>query len=93
MIPLKNKTIKENTMEERMSYSSEKDGITKSVTVKKVENGYVICISKHGYKGDKYMDETKEYISTKNPLEKKEEEIETPLEAQKKVYDLLDGFF
>ena len=78
--------------EERMSYSIEKDGMTKDVSVKKAENGYVVCISKHGYKKDseEYVSEEKTYISTTNPLEKKKEV--DPLEAQEEMLSLLDGF-
>lgn len=48
----------------------------KSIEVKKVENGYVINISKSWKEGDDYKYEDKTYISTKNPLESKEKEIE-----------------
>lgn len=90
---LKNNTIKDNNMsEERMSISIKKDGMTKDVSVKKAENGYIICISKHGYKKDKdkYISEEKTYISTTNPLEKKKE-ID-PIEAEEEMLSLLDGF-
>ena len=86
-----NQTIKSKTMsEERMSYSSSKDGMTKNVEVKKAENGYVICISEHGDKDGKYTDTSKTYISTTNPLIKKQE-ID-PIEAQEEMLELLNGF-
>lgn len=80
-------------MEERMSYSKTVDGVTKSAEVRKVKNGYVMRVTEYGKNGEDYIDKTEEYISKTNPLMKEEEKIETPLEAQKKVYDLLDGFF
>lgn len=82
-------------MEERVSFSrTTKEGLTEEIKTRKVENGYVTCVCKYGEDKDgKYTHEEKEYISKTNPLMKEEEKIETPLEAQKKVYDLLDGFF
>ena len=53
--------------------SIEKDGMTKEVSVKECENGYYICISKHGDADGKYVSEEKRYISTKNPLEGEKE--------------------
>ena len=49
------------------------DGITKSVRVEQVENGYIITVSKYGKLegSDDYIDEHKKFISTKNPFEKK----------------------
>jgi hypothetical protein len=79
-----------NMNEERLSYSSAKDGMTKNIEVKKVENGYVITISEYGNKDDKYIDTRKEYISTSNPLLKKKE-ID-PIEAEEEMLSLLDGF-
>lgn len=80
----------ENMNEERLSYSEAKDGMTKNVEVKKVENGYVISISQYGDKDGKYTDTRKEYISTSNPLLKKKE-ID-PIKAEEEMLSLLDGF-
>lgn len=60
--------------------STEVDGITKNIEVKEAENGFVIEIYKCGYdqkesSPDKYIDEKKCWISTKNPLQN-EKEIE-----------------
>lgn len=49
--------------------SIEKDGITKSIEVKKVVNGYVIYLCESGYKGEKWINNDQIYISTTNPLE------------------------
>jgi len=77
------------------SITEEKNGITKRLSVEKVENGFVITKAKHGYeegeeKEGKYLDITKKYISTKNPLEGKEEEIKTPM-TREEMYSFLDG--
>lgn len=79
-------------MEERMSYSKTVDGMTKTAEVRKAVNGYIMKVCEYGEKDGKYIEESKEYVSKTNPLMKKEDDIETPVEAQKKVYDLLDGF-
>jgi hypothetical protein len=60
---------------ERTSWEKETriNGITEGISVRKVSNGYVICVYKRGYPDnnydDKYIDEGKEYVSTTNPLE------------------------
>ena len=72
---------------EKYSISKEENGKRKEVTVKEIENGYLVCIKESGYKGegDKkewYCDE-KEYYSKTNPIEeeKKEKEEETESES------------
>jgi len=64
-------TITMNSKYERWEKSESIGNMTKRVSVKKVENGYVIEISKYGTEegSEKYIDECKTYISTKNPLE------------------------
>jgi hypothetical protein len=69
---------------ESISYrkSWEKDGINHSKEVKKLEGGYLITEAKYGtLKGQgeesgEYIDERKEYISTTNPFNKKEDKEE-----------------
>jgi hypothetical protein len=66
---------------ERYSISKEENGNTKKVTVKEIENGYLVCITECGYKGEgdkkEYYSEEKEFYSKTNPLmEGKEEEKE-----------------
>lgn len=60
------------TIEKRI----EKDGISKTLRVEKVENGYFITISKYGRnqkdKDSEYIDECKKFISEINPLENNE---------------------
>jgi len=55
----------------------EKNGFRFSKEVRKVEGGYIIRESKYGKPADnpeaEYVDESKEYVSTENPFEKKEE--------------------
>lgn len=68
-------TYKEPAMSEsndRKSFSFEKnkDGVEIRVTGRKVENGWVVNISKEWKnENDEYKYESKEYISVKNPLE------------------------
>lgn len=73
--------IKENSStsitdgdEEITRKSIEKDGITKSIEVRKVENGYVISVNEYGEdnKG-KWYSHDKTYVSKTNPLTKEEE--------------------
>jgi len=68
---------------ESISYrkSWEKDGISHSKEVKKLEGGYLITESKYGTlkSGDEkgeYIDERNEYISTTNPFDKKKDDDE-----------------
>jgi hypothetical protein len=81
-------------MEENKKWeiSETKEGVTKRLCVEKVENGFIITKSKYGNEGDKYLDETKRYISTKNPLAKEEEneEVKSPM-SREELYKFLDG--
>lgn len=75
-------SIKTMESNKKVSWSvskTDKDGNTTSMEVKEVENGYICCKRKSGYKkNDKgeneWYSENEEYISKTNPLEKKEEE-------------------
>lgn len=68
----------DNKKEEKLSItkSVKKNGITKRIEVDEVENGFIICISKHGKSPDskEYIDEYKKYISETNPLAKEVKE-------------------
>ncbi len=48
-----------------------KNGMTKSVRVEEVENGFVIKITKEGETKEGWKYECKTYISQTNPLEEK----------------------
>ncbi len=60
---------------EKWEKTEEVDGVKKSKTVAKVENGYIIVTSKSGRRpredgdGDEYYEESKAFISKDNPLE------------------------
>ena len=58
--------------------SWDKNGIHFSKEIRKVEGGYIIRESKYGKPSDdpeaEYIDESKEYASTENPLEKKKKD-------------------
>ena len=60
----------------RWSKSQEVNGVTNSITVKEVENGFIIEINKYGRdttkKDSNYYDESKSYISKTNPLDGQE---------------------
>ena len=85
--------VKDKNGDESTTYRKEweKNGIRHSKEVRKVEGGYIIRESKSGKPADdpesEYVDESKEYVSTENPFEKKEEKsdekmfsfIDTPL--------------
>lgn len=69
-----NKSVEMSTRDDgkEWRYSVENNGITKTCTVKEVENGYTIRITKWGRPDDdkdaEYTDDSKEFISTVNPL-------------------------
>jgi hypothetical protein len=65
----------------KASYSlreSYDDGTSKSINIREVENGWLVCITREYYEitgSDKqYKYEEKEYISSENPIEKKKED-------------------
>lgn len=50
--------------------SSEADGISKSVNVEEIENGFIVSISEYGRdKNDKYYDRNRKFYSKENPLD------------------------
>ena len=61
---------------ETIEKTIKKDGISKTLCVEKVENGYFITISKYGRnqkeKDSEYIEECKKFISETNPLENNE---------------------
>ena len=61
---------------ETIEKTIKKDGISKTLCVEKVENGYIITISKYGKnqkeKDSEYIEECKKFISETNPLENNE---------------------
>lgn len=72
--------VKDKNGNESVTYRKEweKNGIRNSKEVRKVEGGYIIRESKYGKPADdpeaEYIDESKEYVSTENPFEKKKED-------------------
>ena len=73
---------------EKWEKSSESDGITKTKTVGKVENGFIIVTRTSGNRGEgedkEYFDESKAFISETNPFEE--------MDINAGVKDLLDKF-
>lgn len=53
-----------------------KDNKTKTVTVEKAENGYIITFDSEYKEGDEWKYDCKKYISKTNPLDDKEEKEE-----------------
>jgi len=81
---------KENKSKESYNKSITKDGITKEVSVREVENGFLIRLTKFGeYPNEKtgkkeYNHYEKEYISKTNPFEE---------DPQRRKLDEMDGLF
>jgi hypothetical protein len=70
-----------NKTEGVSSMSETVDGITKSVNVEEIENGFIVSIHKYGMKSSEegcsncdseYIDENKKFYSKENPLNKEE---------------------
>lgn len=65
------------------SKSYERDGVTETIRVKEVENGFIVCKSRWGHdlnskSSDRYIDEREEYISNVNPID--EEDFDEDIE-------------
>jgi len=58
-----------NEDKEHFKKSITTNGITKTICIDAVENGYVVRISTYGKIGDDYLDESKTFISSKDPRE------------------------
>jgi len=70
--------------------SVEKDGVTKSVSVDECENGFIISVCEYGDGNKGWYDDTKKYISTKNPLEGQKEYKET-IDTTKKIMAAIEA--
>ena len=79
-----------NKTEGVSSMSETVDGITKSVNVEEIENGFIVSIHKYGMKPSKegcsecdgeYIDETKRFYSKEKPLKEEEEKEEEASEV------------
>ena len=84
------KAIARKNEETKKSWSKtvERDGMTESIRVEEVENGFVITKEKYGHNKsskspDKWISETEKYISNVNPISDEEDEIDKAL----KVFD------
>ena len=68
-------SLKNNKPRQRWTKSQEINGVSTSVTVEEVENGFIIRASKYGSdstkKNSEYINEEKTYISKINPLKDK----------------------
>ena len=77
-VNMETKQITPMAIKEEMTWSKEirKNGITKRISVEKVENGYIITINKYGRdetkKNSTYSDECRKFISKENPFEGEE---------------------
>jgi len=89
-----------NQTEGVSSMSETTDGITKSVDVEEIENGFIVCIRKYGMKSSKegcdecdkeYIDETKRFYSKENPLNKEEEKEDKERDMSREdVFTIID---
>jgi len=82
-------TGKDGTSTVTFRKSWEKNGLSHSKEVRKVEGGYIITESKYGKPADQedaeYIDERKEYVTTENPFD----EIK-PTEDESKMFSFVD---
>ena len=72
--------------------SWEKNGLSHSKEVRKVEGGYIVCESMYGKPIDEgedaeYIDERREYVTTENPFKEAEEEKK----EEKNMFDFIDS--
>ena len=89
-----------NKTEGVSSMSETVDGITKSVNVEEIENGFIVSIHKYGMKSSEegcstcdseYVDENKKFYSKENPLNKEEEKEEKERDMSREdVFAIID---
>ncbi len=88
-INISKEIAKDGTESITYSKSWDKNGISHRKEVRKVEGGYIVTESKYGKPSDQkdaeYIDERKEYVTTENPLEAKEEKSD-----DEKMFDFID---
>jgi len=84
-------TAKDGTKSITYSKSWQVGNMNHNKEVRQVEGGYIVTESKHGSlpsEGDEkseYIDERKEYVTTENPFEPKEEKSD-----DQKMFDFID---
>ena len=80
------------TDEKITEYSATKDGITRSVRIREVENGFIVEICEEGHKDGDWHYAKQTHISEVNPLdaEEKSEKMEEGF-LSNKIKDALDG--
>ena len=68
----------------------EEDGMSRSVRVEEIDNGFIIEMSESGCKDGKYFDKTKKYYSKENPLANVSPDIDDNIEDS--IKNFLNNF-
>lgn len=95
-IKVADSSSKDKKKYKRWSKCVEVGGVTKSVEVREVENGYVVTKSMYGTPddSDKYINERKEYISETNPMDtNKDKEVDKEEHKNMDVIDSIKSMF
>lgn len=85
---MKNK--KDSKKKQTWRKSVEKNGISKSVEVEEVENGFVVTVSESGENKGMWTHESKRYICKNNPLEM-EDAVSEEMDAKKEMMEAIDA--
>jgi hypothetical protein len=89
----------EETDEKITEYSASKDGVTRSIRVREVENGFIVEVTEESHKEEQWYYAKQTFISEENPLEDEDKEEEStekdnksngPVLA-KKIKTILEG--
>mgnify|MGYP006313977553 CR=1 FL=1 len=76
---------------ERTSISKTENGMTTTITVEEIENGFLVTKDTCGNKDDKWVSECKKEFSKTNPLKEEEVEEDTSKELMKGVTGLFNS--
>ena len=90
MIPMKECANEEIKRPRVWSRRVEESGMSRSVRVEEIDNGFIVEMNESGSKDGKYFDKTKKYYSKENPLANMSPDIDDNIEDS--IKNFLNNF-
>lgn len=88
--PMKEYSNEETKRPRVWSRRVEENGMSRSVRVEEIDNGFIIEMNESGCKDGKYFDKTKKYYSKENPLANMSPDIDDNIEDS--IKNFLNNF-
>lgn len=88
--PMKEYSNEETKRPRVWSRRVEENGMSRSVRVEEIDNGFIVEMNEYGSKDGKYFDKTKKYYSKENPLANMSPDIDDNIEDS--IKNFLNNF-